>query len=589
MEERVFSYKFGLGAGAECMIHPDLEARRQESSAHLEEPYVHNRRYIVAMTEQPSYRPLDKGDFRLLVLDPGPPQDPNISVRLVQCRLQSAPPYDALSYVWGDQSQMSTILLDAKPFQVTANLHWALRRIRDPLEVQVIWADAICINQLDLQERSQQVAMMGSIFSSASRVLVCMGDPPRSGEDEDVSSLMNGFALLWGRHPNIPFLREDDPLQTDPRWRSVGTFMLLPWFRRAWVIQEVGLARDPRVLYGRCEFGYREMLRVMRWVSGQMWAVQFAIPSLLVHREWYDWTESKHPLTFTDLLSHGALLDCSDPRDRVYAFLGHPMARNEDGGPLIFPDYVKSVDQVYLDVSCVLLQRFGLRLLSSVEHREETIVDELPSWVVRWNVSVVMNDIARYPQCHQATPPQWAPDLSKVIVGNKLELPGALLDTVSKAYIIDVRSTPEVSLRFIDVSNTARNLSWSNILGEFPHRANASDAILKSLCARDDLDPSKLRIPENKQRFEHGVKDVGINRCLLATAKGGFGIGPLITRPGDVCCVLFGTDVPFILRPSRGSSGYRILGEAFVHGVMNGEIAGMLQRGHIVQQTITII
>ncbi|KAI3394861.1 hypothetical protein diail_2148 [Diaporthe ilicicola] len=139
-------------------------------------------------------------------------------------------------------------------------------------------------------------------------------------------------------HPNIPVLREDDSLRTEIRWHSVARFMQLPWFRRAWVIQEVGLARDPRVLYGDCEFGYRDMLRVMRWVSSQTWVLQFAIPSLLVHREWSDWTQPKQSLSFIDMLNHGALLDCSDPRDHVYAFLGRPLVKNGDGSPLIFPD-----------------------------------------------------------------------------------------------------------------------------------------------------------------------------------------------------------------------------------------------------------
>lgn len=540
------------------------------------------------MTDQQIYSPLKEGETRLLILEPGSEED-SIVVRLAQCSPHSASPYDALSYVWGDQKRKTTIKLDDQPFEVTINLHWALQRTRDPHQTRVVWADAICINQVDLQERSQQVAMMGSIFSNARQVLVCTGDPPAGGGDEDVSSLINGFALLWGRHPNIPALRTDDPLRNDPRWRSLATFMSLPWFRRAWVIQEVGLARDPRVLYGRCEFSYREMLKVMRWKGGQTWALQFAIPSLLVHREWHDWTQPKEPLSFIDLLNHGALLDCTDPRDHVYAFLAHPLARNEDGGPFVYPDYTKSVDQVHFDVSCKLLQRFGLRLLSSVEHRESTINEDFPSWVVRWNVSVVLNDIARYPQLYRATPPHWAPDLSKAIAGKTLQLPGIILDRVSKAYCIDVRSTPEVSLRFVDVSDTSRQLSWSNIVVEFPRRPNAADAILKSLCARDDLDPSKLRIPENKERFEHQVKDVGINRCLLATEKGGFGIGPLITRPGDVCCLIHGADVAFVLRPVLGTTAYKLLGEAFVHGVMNGEIEGMLQSGQVVEHTITIL
>lgn len=124
-----------------------------------------------------------------------------------------------------------------------------------------------------------------------------MGDPPNSGGDEDVSSLMNGFALLWGRHPKTSAFLEDDPLWTDPRWRSMAKFMQLPWLRRAWVIQKVGLAHDPRVLDGSCEFGYREMLKAMRWAGGQIWGFGFAIPSLLIHREWSDWAQTKQGLT----------------------------------------------------------------------------------------------------------------------------------------------------------------------------------------------------------------------------------------------------------------------------------------------------
>lgn len=69
------------------------------------------------------------------------------------------------------------------------------------------------------------------------------------------------------------------------------------------------------------------------------------------------------------------------------------------------PDYVKSVEQVYFDVSCLLLRRFGLRMLSSVEHRETKIKEELSSWVVRWNVPVVMNDIARHPHMYLGIKP----------------------------------------------------------------------------------------------------------------------------------------------------------------------------------------
>ena len=42
-------------------------------------------------------------------------------------------------------------------------------------------------------------------------------------------------------------------------------------------------------------------------------------------------------------------------------------------------------------------------------------------------------------------------------------------------------------------------------------------------------------------------------------------------QPADEVFVLSGGDVPFILRQS-GSGEHRLIGEAFVHGIMNGEM-----------------
>lgn len=56
--------------------------------------------------------------------------------------------------------------------------------------------------------------------------------------------------------------------------------------------------------------------------------------------------------------------------------------------------------------------------------------------------------------------------------------------------------------------------------------------------------------------------------------KGGFvGLGPEATSPGDVCCVVAGADVPFIMRQqsSSPSSGYLLVGECYIDGRMHGE------------------
>jgi hypothetical protein len=59
--------------------------------------------------------------------------------------------------------------------------------------------------------------------------------------------------------------------------------------------------------------------------------------------------------------------------DHVYAFLGRPLARDGDGRMLIKPDYRREVGDVYLELTMKLVGRDGLRVLSAVEHTEETI------------------------------------------------------------------------------------------------------------------------------------------------------------------------------------------------------------------------
>jgi hypothetical protein len=125
--------------------------------------------------EQNFYLPLaPPHTFRLLVLDPGHVSHP-VSIRLQVVERATGPAYDAISYVWGDPRHKVTIACDGRPFEITFNLFWALVRIRSVSQPKILWADAICINQSDLQERSSEVTFMGSLYSNASRVYICMG------------------------------------------------------------------------------------------------------------------------------------------------------------------------------------------------------------------------------------------------------------------------------------------------------------------------------------------------------------------------------------------------------------------------------
>jgi hypothetical protein len=106
-------------------------------------------------------------------------------VRLTLRRTSLANPdrllYEALSYCWGDGYEVVPISLvdDAGSLVellVSSNLEHAIRRIRQPDKDRLFWIDLLSINQNDMAERSQQVAMMSEIYASAQSVCVWIGE-----------------------------------------------------------------------------------------------------------------------------------------------------------------------------------------------------------------------------------------------------------------------------------------------------------------------------------------------------------------------------------------------------------------------------
>lgn len=91
------------------------------------------------------------------------------------------PPFFALSYVWGDPARTHEIIIDGKRLGITENLHTMLRELQpSSLGVIRLWADAICICQDDLAERSSQVLLMREIYHAAADVKIWLG--PSNGD-----------------------------------------------------------------------------------------------------------------------------------------------------------------------------------------------------------------------------------------------------------------------------------------------------------------------------------------------------------------------------------------------------------------------
>lgn len=84
--------------------------------------------------------------------------------------------YEALSYTWGSHVKSDLITLGGTAFPVTSNLFAALRALRNEHADSILWIDAVCINQDDIFERSQEVLRMLRIYQRAERVVVWLGE-----------------------------------------------------------------------------------------------------------------------------------------------------------------------------------------------------------------------------------------------------------------------------------------------------------------------------------------------------------------------------------------------------------------------------
>lgn len=208
------------------------------------------------------YQPLDslKDEIRLVYILPGAGED-EICTNLVHASLHNQPEYLALSYTWGNPQPFSPVVLNGFDFEVGSNLAAALRQLRKdrgPRRGLPYWIDAICINQADDVERSEQVGLMNRIYQKAAAVTIWLGQP--SGETELAFAKMRAVESFSAdpsfleqdrgneeapssRHSMLPEARHilSTAVHRDimREWDAIIKLFDNPYFRRVWVAQEI--------------------------------------------------------------------------------------------------------------------------------------------------------------------------------------------------------------------------------------------------------------------------------------------------------------------------------------------------------------
>lgn len=197
------------------------------------------------------YRPLPPGHIRLLRLHPNQDEHAPIQCELIHYPLSGSRKgthlYEALSYYWGPPEKTRVVFTQAGSLHVTENLHAALRRLRDSLLERIIWADAICIDQEDAEEKGCQVQLMAEIYARASRVIVWLeettGDHELHSRSQAESyEAIQVISLAASESPPEPDSEEDseEDVEADGEEKKLEAVVKLlnrAWFRRIWVCQ----------------------------------------------------------------------------------------------------------------------------------------------------------------------------------------------------------------------------------------------------------------------------------------------------------------------------------------------------------------
>ncbi|ORY01567.1 heterokaryon incompatibility protein-domain-containing protein [Clohesyomyces aquaticus] len=112
--------------------------------------------------------------IRVLILQKGTGNMPIICDMSV-VSLDADPYYEVLSYVWGDPKEIRSMAVRGVAFNATVNLFDFLHCLRLPNEDRFVWADAICIDQLNDVEKSYQIGLMTKVYRQAKEAHIWFG------------------------------------------------------------------------------------------------------------------------------------------------------------------------------------------------------------------------------------------------------------------------------------------------------------------------------------------------------------------------------------------------------------------------------
>lgn len=332
--------------------------------------------------------------------------------------LQGAPDYYALSYLWGDPNHTEAMIVNGIKLQVTTNLLALLRQLRKFItscstpselpnvirsnghscqrtgvakdqEPTYLWADAICIDQGNRQERGHQVKLMGEIYQKAFAVIGWMGP-----ETRDSTKAITAVQLVAKEAPtlydskNVCSLlsRYPEAFGDSAIWPAISALWRREYWGRTWVVQELVL-NDNVVLLCGSTFLDIDNLHVFDLQAKKIRALDVNLADISVSpdidciillRDFWKGPAQKSSLSQFYPLSQVRTSRCTDLRDKVYGVLGMTKIS-------IDPDYSLPTAVAYTKTAHEMLRKEGLTSCFGLAGTAINKTPNLPSWVPDWS------------------------------------------------------------------------------------------------------------------------------------------------------------------------------------------------------------
>jgi hypothetical protein len=249
-----------------------------------------------------------------------------------------SPDYIALSHTWGLPTPTFPFLVQGdNAVHIRENLYNFMQAYKHEC---YLWIDQICINQSNVFERNHQVAIMSEIYKRAT------------------------FVLIWSQTLYLALSHRLLDLAIRPYHEQVEEILKDPYFTRLWVIQEVLLAKDVKIL---TSVGTTRLSGLQKWLFDTMEYVRADQKLRLVteYASAYQLLMISHdlPLTLHACIKLFHRSECQDPRDRVYGLMGLVFE-----GQRLEIDYSKSTHEVFSDVLVAFCSTYASNVIDSGDY-----------------------------------------------------------------------------------------------------------------------------------------------------------------------------------------------------------------------------